>query len=225
MKITIIVNFFQTFYKLSFTQFFAHSYALRTNIFREKSMILRRSINNILNICEIYSRRWWWWSMSVICEETETATPRWAQIQFRKASHCKNLSITLHFSREKNRICDASRYVRVAVPPTLPIIQRYRDWSDSNERFSILKSLSKRPQSWKLIGNGGRGKYKSRMNNLDEEFCFIKINHRNLLIGKRMKTCFPSFRGHTYWIITLDNLIPFNLFPQVSRSCFRWRKL
>lgn len=103
MKITITVNFFtNSLSQLSLIALLTLCERV-INIFGEKSTILRRSINIFSNLVfdirdnDDDDR-------SASCEETETATPRWVQIQFRKASHCKNLSITLHFSREKQNL-------------------------------------------------------------------------------------------------------------------------
>lgn len=74
-----------------------------------------------------YSRQRWWWSIGRPVVKKQKR-PRLAEPRYslERRAIAKTFPSPFTF-RGKNRICDASRYIRVAVPPTLPIIECYRD--------------------------------------------------------------------------------------------------
>lgn len=74
-----------------------------------------------------YSRQRWWWSIGRPVVKKQKR-PRLAESRYslERRAIAKTFPSPFTF-RGKNRICDASRYIRVAVPPTLPIIECYRD--------------------------------------------------------------------------------------------------
>lgn len=74
-----------------------------------------------------YSRQRWWWSIGRPVVKKQKR-PRLAEPRYslERRAIAKTFPSPFTF-RGKNRICDASRYIRVAVLPTLPIIECYRD--------------------------------------------------------------------------------------------------
>lgn len=123
-------DYCKLFYKLSFATL-AHcaSYALWT---RDK--YLWRKIDDSSKIDKYilksgirYSRQRWWWSIGRPVVKKQKR-PRLAEPRYslERRAIAKTFPSPFTF-RGKNRICDASRYIRVAVPPTLPIIECYRD--------------------------------------------------------------------------------------------------
>lgn len=128
MKITIIVNFFtNSLSQLSLI-------ALLTRWLWTRDKYLWRKIDDSSKIDKYilksgirYSRQRWWWSIGRPVVKKQKR-PRLAESRYslERRAIAKTFPSPFTF-RGKNRICDASRYIRVAVPPTLPIIECYRD--------------------------------------------------------------------------------------------------
>lgn len=128
MKITIIVNFFtNSLSQLSLI-------ALLTRWLWTRDKYLWRKIDDSSKIDKYilksgirYSRQRWWWSIGRPVVKKQKR-PRLAEPRYslERRAIAKTFPSPFTF-RGKNRICDASRYIRVAVPPTLPIIECYRD--------------------------------------------------------------------------------------------------